>query len=156
MRTRLLLLLIFVFLMNLGAAPPLALSPPVLAPAAPQVFASPINAACFQVTPSVCKLHVDPFTIQIESSKSLAAFQLRANGSLLYDFRTDVSNPPSGNYTPSLVKLDFAAACGTTYTVNLLARDSGDPGFLNAGQAENIACPPATYIISLPVVVRQP
>jgi hypothetical protein len=119
-----------------------------------QVFASPINAACVQATPSECKLHLDPFTIQLSPGASLEAFQLTANGKILYDFRTDLSNPPKGSYTPSLVKLDFAATCGRTYTVNLLARDSGDPGFLNAGQAENIVCPQGTYELHLPVMLK--
>ena len=49
---------------------------------------------------------------------------------------------------------DFAATCGQTYTVNLLARDTGDPAFLNAGQAENITCPAATYTLFLPTVLH--
>lgn len=128
-----------------------AVTPP---PLAPQVFASPINAACVQVKASVCKLHVDPFTIQVAPGQQLTAFQLRANGNLLYDFRTDVSNPPASAYTPSLVRRDFAARCGQTYTVDLLAQDSGDGSLLNAGRAENIACPVGTYFQYLPVVDR--
>jgi hypothetical protein len=123
-------------------------------PAMPDVFASPINAGCVQVAPSACKLHVDPFTIQVSSGQRLAAFQLQANGQLLYDYRTDVSNPPLGNFTPSPVRLDFAATCGHTYTVNLLARDTGDSSFLNAGQAEDIACPVGTFTHYLPVIKR--
>ena len=75
----------------------------------------------------------------------------------LYNFRTDVSNPlpTSGTtYSPSLVMQDFAAACGQTYTVNLLARDTGDAGFLNACQAEDIICPAATFTLFLPAVLH--
>jgi hypothetical protein len=121
-----------------------------------QVFSSPINAACVQVAPSECKLHFDPFTIQISPGATLEAFQLQANDKILYDFRTDLSNPPMGSYSPSLVKLGYAATCGKTYTVNLLARDSGDPGFLNIGQAENIVCPQGTYDLHLPVMLKRP
>ena len=32
------------------------------------------------------------------------------SGALLYDFRSDVSNPPGGSYLPSLVKQDFENA----------------------------------------------
>lgn len=155
MRTRLLLLTLLLGVLGLSAGSSPALAPGATAWAEPLVFASPINAGCVQLTPSVCKLHVDPFTIQTGSGQRLAAFQLRANGQLLYDFRTDVSNPPLGNYTASAVRLDFAATCGQTYTVNLLARDSGDASFLNAGQVENISCPLGTYTLALPVVARR-
>jgi hypothetical protein len=158
MRTRYLLLLIVLGFYGLWSDSQL-LSGPDAAEAAPEVFSSPINAACIRVSPTVCKLHVDPFTIQIAPANRLEAFQLRANSSLLYDFRSDVSNPPSGSYTPSSVKLDFAASCGITYTINLLARDSADTDFLNAGQVEEIICPVGlepidTYSINLPLMIR--
>jgi hypothetical protein len=138
--------------LSFSLAPRAAETPP--APAAPDVFASPINAGCVHVTPSTCRLHVDPFTIAVASGQHLVAFQLRANGALLYDFRTDVSNPPTGNYTPTLPKKDFAARCGSTYTVNLQARDLGDAGFLNTGQAQNIVCPVGTFTSYLPTISR--
>jgi hypothetical protein len=120
----------------------------------PLVLASPIHAGCVRILPTQCKLHVDPFTIQVSSGKRLAAFQLQANDHLLYDFRTDVSNPPLSGYSPSAVRRDFAAACGQTYTVNLLARDSGDSAYLNVGQAVGIACPAGSQEIFLPLVSR--
>jgi hypothetical protein len=138
-RTWLLLLIFLLVLLGLNETSPVQASLAIV-PAVPQVFASPINAACVLVTPNLCRLHVDPFTIQVATGQHLVAFQLQANNHLLYDFRTDVSNPP-GTYSPSGVKLDFAASCGQTYTVNLLARDSGDTSFLNAGLAQGIACP---------------
>lgn len=121
------------------------LVPTVLAgrQAAPEVFSSPINASCVRVSAYECRLQIDTFTIHVAPANRLQAFQLRANGSLLYDFRTDVSNPPGGDYSPSSVALDFAATCGTTYSVNLLARDSADSNFLNAGQVDGIVCPQA-------------
>jgi hypothetical protein len=137
--------------LSLGAASSQVRAP---SPAVPGVLASPLHAACVRVEPSVCKLHVDPYTIQVAPGQRLLAFQLRANGSLLYDYRTDVSNPPSGSFSPSLVQLDFAATCGITYTVNLLARDTGDSALLNAGQAEGIACPVGAYDTFMPAVGR--
>lgn len=123
-------------------------------PLIPAVYASPINGGCVQVTPSVCKLHLDPFTIQVAPDRRLKAFQLFANGNMIYDYRTDVSNPPAGNYTPSVVALDFAAACGETYTINLTAKDNLDANFLNAGQVENVVCPAGSYSNYLPLLIR--
>jgi hypothetical protein len=151
MRTRPLLPLLLLGALGLGPVSSQARAP---SPAEPGVFSSPLHAACVRVEPSTCKLHVDPFIIPIAPGQQLLAFQLRANGSLLYDYRTDVSNPPSGSFSPSLVRLDFAATCGVTYTVNLLARDTADAALLNAGQAEGIACPLGDYDTFMPAVGR--
>jgi hypothetical protein len=168
MRNRTLLLLVFWGIISLSTNVQLLPVSHGIA-AAPQVFSSPINASCIQVGPSECKLHVDPFTINVLPGQRLEAFQLLANSSPIYDFRTDISNPPSGNYSPSAVRLEFAAACGATYTINLLARDSGDTNFLNAGQVQDVICPvgeptptplptptlvPPRHILSLPLVVH--
>lgn len=124
--------------------------------AAPEltVYASPINAGCYLATKSTCKIRVDPFTIASSGTPALFGFQLRANGSVIYDFRTDVSNPPFGNYSPSRVKLDFAASCGKTYVINLVARDLDDPAFYNLGQVVNVVCPQGTYETFLPMIKR--
>jgi len=116
-------------------------TPPAIA--GPEGFASPINAGCYIAEPDVCKIHVDPFTINVNdgAGATLEFFTLFANGKPIYDFRTDVSNPPAMDYSPSLVALDFAATCGVTYTVNLLAKDTTDANPLNYGQAEEIVCP---------------
>lgn len=114
-------------------------APPVHA--APQVFVSPINGGCYIAAANVCKMHLDPFTINISPGVRLKQFTLYANGDPLYDFRTDVSNPPQGNYSPSLVSQDFAARCGVTYTVNIVGQDSSDANPLNMGQIEGIVCP---------------
>jgi hypothetical protein len=161
MRMRSCLLIVMVGLLCLDAYPQpsrawssaAARTAPVEA-AGPVVLSSPINAGCGQVAPTMCKLHVDPFTIRVGTNQRLVAFQLRANDRLLYDFSTDVSNPPMGNFTPSTVRLGFAASCGTAYTINLLARDTGDDGFLSAGMAENIVCPAGIYTTYLPVILR--
>lgn len=111
--------------------------------AEPQVFASPINGGCYIAAPNVCKIHIDPFTININDGAGarLVLFQLLANGNVIYDFRTDVSNPPGVDYSPSLVMQDFAAECGQEYTVNMVARDTLDTNVLNTGQTAAFTCP---------------
>jgi hypothetical protein len=113
------------------------------AQAEPLGFASPINGGCYIAAPNVCKIHIDPFTININDGAGarLMLFQLYANGSLIYDFRTDVSNPPGADYSPSLVMQDFAAECGESYVVNMLAQDTSDANPLNYGQTTEFTCP---------------
>ena len=111
--------------------------------AAPDGFASPINGGCYITAPNVCKLHVDPFTININdgAGAKLVKFSLYANGNPIYNFQTDVSNPPGVDYTPSLVAMDFAASCGVTYYMNLVAQDTTDANPLNYGQTKQFTCP---------------
>lgn len=113
------------------------------APAVPAGFASPINGGCYIAAPNVCKIHIDPFTININEGGGarLQQFTLYANGSPIYDFRTDISNPPSADYSPSLVMEDFAAQCGQTYYVNMIAKDTTDANPLNYGQTAQFTCP---------------
>ena len=109
---------------------------------APVVFASPINGGCYIAAPDQCRLHVDPFTINIGTGNQLEAFQLMANGMIIYDYRSDVSNPPAGpTYMPSTVALDFAAVCGQTYVLNIVGKNRQDPNFLNMGQTASFSCP---------------
>lgn len=125
-------LLRFVALQEAGAAP-----------AVPSGFASPINGGCYITAPNVCKIHVDPFTININdgAGAKLEFFTLYANGKPIYDFRTDISNPPGVDYSPSLVMQDFAAKCGETYYLNMIAKDSSDSSPLNYGQTTQFTCP---------------
>lgn len=111
--------------------------------AAPEGFASPINGGCYIAAENSCKIHIDPFVININdgAGAKLEQFTLYANGQPIYDFRTDVSNPPTADYSPSLVALDFAARCGITYTVNMVAKDTTDANPLNYGQTQPFACP---------------
>lgn len=115
------------------------------APAVPAGFASPINGGCYIAAPNQCKLHVDPFTVNINEGGGvvLEKFTLYANGNPIYDFRTDVSNPPHADYAPSLVMADFAAECGQTYYMNLVAKDSSDNSPANYGQTAQFTCPAA-------------
>lgn len=115
------------------------------APDSPQVFASPINAGCYIAGPDDCRIHVDPFTININDGAGarLVMFELYANGKLIYSFRTDVSNPPATDYSPSPVAMDFAATCGISYSVNVIGRDTLDSNPLNMGQTAAFTCPSA-------------
>jgi hypothetical protein len=134
--------IILLALIALAAWPLLA--HPKQVEAAPLVFASPINGGCYIAAPNQCYLHVDPFNINIASGKKLVSFQLQSNGVPVYDFRTDVSNPPPASgmtYSPSLVMQDFAAVCGRTYTINVVGKDSGDTNSLNMGLTGAFTCP---------------
>jgi len=97
-------------------------------------------------------MEVSPVTVPSTPGPLGASFQ--ANGTTVYDFRTDVSNPPTGLYTPSAVKLDFTASCGSTYVLSLLADDTSQPDFLNLGETGVITCPTVEFDTFLPMVVR--
>ena len=134
---------------------------PLNAQGAVTTFASPIQAGCYLARPDTCKIHVDPFSINLASGKKLAHFQLLAiRGSvqsILYDFRPDVSNPAplTGSvYTPSSVANDFAATCSQTYMVSLQGQDTGDVSPLNLGETSLFKCPIGTYTLELPQVMR--
>jgi hypothetical protein len=147
MRIRLAVLILLVLVaMTFAVLPGIAkpVTVPAAKPAAPLVFASPINGGCYIAAPNQCRLHVDPFTVNIASGKRLESLQLQANGKTVYDFRTDISNPPPSigtTYTPSLVAQDFAATCGVTYTLNIVGKDSGDTNPLNMGLTGPFVCP---------------
>lgn len=113
------------------------------APESPAGFASPINGGCYIASNNNCRIHIDPFTININDGAGarLEQFTLYANGKPIYDFRTDVSNPPGVDYSPSPVMLDFAARCGETYEVNMIAKDTTDANPLNYGQTAKFTCP---------------
>ncbi|MBP8948851.1 MAG: hypothetical protein KBG73_08415 [Candidatus Promineofilum sp.] len=135
-------------------------SAPVVA--APNVFSGPVNGGCYLQTMTTCAIHVDNWQpIVPDAGQTLAGFQLAAQASgaagrtLLYDFRTDVSNPPTTGYTPSLVKRDFAARCDTTYHLLLSARDSGDLSFEEVGRTTEFTCPAAAILYNFLPVIRK-
>ncbi|MCU0521824.1 MAG: hypothetical protein MUF84_14175 [Anaerolineae bacterium] len=128
-----------------GAAP---------ASAATAATASALNAGCYLATPTVCKLQVDPFAVQTFFGARLEGIRLQANGQTIYDFRTDVSNPPSGSYSPSRVKLGFAATCGRAYVVSLQVDDSSQPDFTTVAQTTLFTCPQGRSDVFLPLVTR--
>ncbi len=143
--------------LSLGPAP--KLQPAALA--GPEIFASPVHAGCYLAKPNRCKIHVDPFTINLAAGQKLVRFQLvaiRAGSgaqTMIYDFRPDQSNPvpASGStYTPSLVARDFAATCSQTYAVSLQGMDTGDANMFNLGLTGQFTCPTGTYTLFMPVV----
>ena len=122
---------------------------PISTPAAPQIYASPIHGGCYIAGPSDCRIHVEPFTIDIASGQKLVLFQLvaiqRGTGTqtVIYDWRPDQSNPvpPFGeSYTPSLVAQDFAATCGKSYEISLQGKDTGDTSVFNLGLTGQFTC----------------
>ena len=122
--------------------------------AAPTVLKDSLAGGCYLETRTVCKIQVDPFTIDIAPGESLLAFQITANGQPIYDFGTSIEFSPVISYTPSSVALDFAASCGETYTLELHALDTGDLDFVTIGETQPILCPSAHYETFIPSVVR--
>ncbi len=123
------------------------------AAAAPDIFASPVHGGCYIAAPNDCRIHLEPFTIEIASGTKLAMFKLvairQSNGvqTMIYDFRPDQSNPvpPSGtSYTPSLVAQDYAATCGESYEISLQGKDTGDTNIFNLGLTGFFTCPSTT------------
>ena len=115
----------------------------------PEIFASPIHGGCYIAGPSECRIHVEPFTIDIASGTKLAFFKLVAiqmgtgAQTVIYDWRPDQSNPvPSigTTYTPSLVAQDFAATCGKSYEISLQGKDTGDTNTFNLGLTGQFTC----------------
>ncbi len=118
--------------------------------AAPDIFASPVHGGCYIAGPSDCRIHVEPFTINIAAGTKLVQFQLVAiqGGTgvqkVIYDFRPDQSNPAPSlgtTYTPSLVTQDFAATCGQSYEISLQGKDTGDTSVFNLGLTGQFTCP---------------
>ncbi len=141
----------------------LSLAPPPVARGEVNIFASPVHAGCYQVTHNQCKIHVEPFTLNLATGEKLVFFQLTAtrerNGiqKVIYDFRPDVSQPVpfSGNtYSPSPVAKDFAATCGETYSISLQGQDTGDPNPYTLGTTGKFSCPAGQYSNILPLIKK--
>jgi hypothetical protein len=135
-------------------------SQPAMA-AAPEIFASPVHAGCYLAKADRCKIHVEPFTINIASGRKLALFRLIAIRSrtgvqtTIYDWRPDQSNPVPAlgtTYSPSLVAKDFAATCGESYEISLQGQDTGDTNVFNLGLTDQFTCPIGTFSTYLPVI----
>ncbi len=115
------------------------------------IFASPVHASCYIAEPSDCRMHVEPFTIDMSSGSRIEIIRLVAirmgNGvqTTIYDFRPDLSNPiPYGGattYTPSLVSQDFAATCGQSYEISLQGKTNTDASIFNLGLTGAFTCP---------------
>ncbi len=136
---------------------------PPTAQGAVNFFASPIQAGCYLAHHDQCKIHVDPFALNLTDGEKLVFFQLIAtrisSGSqrVIYDFRPDQSNPvpfTGSTYTPSLVAKDFAAACGQKYILSLQGQDTGDTVPYNLGSTEQFTCPTGNYLTNMPLIIR--
>ena len=129
---------------------PQAAAAPVATPVAPEIFASPVHGGCYIAGPADCRIHVEPFTINIASGKKLVLFKLIAIQmgtsvqTTLYDWRPDQSNPAPASgttYTPSSVAQDFAVTCGKSYEISLQGQDTGDASALSLGLTGQFTCP---------------
>jgi len=143
-----------------GSQPVMALASVDVPPTVPEIFASPVHAGCYLARDDRCKIHVEPFTINIASGQKLVLFRLvaiRSTGpqTIIYDWRPDQSNPAPAlgtTYTPSLVAKDFAATCGESYEISLQGKDTGDASLFNLGLTDQFTCPTGTYRIHLPLI----
>jgi hypothetical protein len=133
------------------------------APAAPLIFASPVHAGCYLARSDRCKIHVEPFTINLASGRRLVRFRLvtiqggTGAQTIIYDFRPDQSNPvplSGSTFTPSPVARDFAATCGRSYEVSLQGSDTGDASDFNLGLTAQFTCPTGEFRQMLPAVER--
>jgi hypothetical protein len=107
------------------------------------IFGSPINGGCYIAAANDCRVHTDPILINVASGESLEKFTLSVGGAVVYDWRSDVSNPPVGDFTPTIPAQDLGARCGETYTLSIQGRDSGDPPdtVYNLGVTTAFTCP---------------
>jgi hypothetical protein len=128
----------------------LSLSLAVLPRLASAIFASPVQAGCYIAAANDCRIHVDPFTVNIASATKLAHVRLVAINTgtgiqtVVYDWRSDQSNPvPSigTTYSPSIPNLDIGVGCGKTFELSLQGRDTGDANDFNLGLTNAFTCP---------------
>lgn len=131
--------------------------------AAPEIFASPVHAGCYLARLDRCKIHVEPFTINITPGTKLVEFQLVAiragtgAQTVIYNWRPDQSNPvpfSGSSYSPSRVAKDFGATCGVSYTLSLQGRNTGETSLYNLGLTNQFACPKGTFVDYLPVLSK--
>jgi hypothetical protein len=120
--------------------------------AATTIFASPVQAGCYIAAPGDCRIHIEPFTINIASGQKLAQFSLVAIQSgtgkqtMIHDFRPDQSNPVpfiGTTFSPSLVAQDYGATCGKSYEISLQGKDTGDASVFSLGLTGFFSCPAA-------------
>jgi hypothetical protein len=149
MRNRLILISALILLVLALAVVP-ALNRSSQVSASVNVFASPVQAGCYIAAPNDCRIHVEPFTIDISSGQKLVKFKLIAiqggtgTQTMIYDFRPDQSNPVpfiGSTFTPSLVAQDYAATCGKSYEIDLQGQDTGDASMFNLGITGQFTCP---------------
>ena len=131
------------------------------AQAAPDIFVTPLHAGCYLAKAHLCKIHVEPYTLNVTAGTKLVQFQLNAIRSrdaaqiTIYDWRPDTGNPVpfSGTaYSPSAVAKDFAATCSEAYSVRLQGMDSGTPSLSVLGTSGLFTCPVGTYSLYMPSI----
>jgi hypothetical protein len=114
------------------------------------IYASSIQAGCYIAGPNECRIHVEPFTINLATGSKMVNFSLitiqSGSGTLtkIYDWRPDASNPVpfSGDtFTPSLVAQDYGATCGKAYQLALVGRDTLDGSEFSLGATTTFTCP---------------
>jgi len=123
------------------------------AAAAPEVFAGGINGGCYITAPNVCKIHVDPFIVNVDDGGGfkLVEFQLQAvrvvnmveQAFPIYNFKTDARPEyrQGGDYQPTLVALDYAASCDEDYFIRLVAQDESDAELFEVAKTQIFTCP---------------
>ncbi len=110
----------------------------------PLIFASPIHAGCKTFNARTCQIVIEPLMINVASGRKLVSYQVLVDGSVVYDWHSDQSNPPpvSGTtYAPSRVAWGFGVTCGRSHTVSLQGRDTGDANSFTLGSTTAITCP---------------
>ena len=114
------------------------------------IFASPVQAGCYIAASNDCRVHVEPFTIDLASGQHLVFFSLvliqqgTGTQTKAYDWRPDQSNPaPSvgSTYSPTIPSQDIGVSCGKSYEVSLQGQDTGDAGGFNLGLTGFFTCP---------------
>jgi len=151
MRNRALLVCGFILLILLALAVMPGINRNSQVSASVDIFASPVQAGCYIAAVNDCRIHVEPFTINLNTSSKLVKFLLvavRLPGGVqttIYDWRPDQSNPApalGATYSPSLVAQDFAAACGKSYEISLQGQDTLDGGStFSLGLTNQFTCP---------------
>jgi hypothetical protein len=118
--------------------------------AAPNAFSGPVQGGCYLRSETACAIHVTGWQpVTVDQGLAIDAVRLGARraGEMtfrnLYDFRTDVSNPPLTTYQLSPVRRDFAAACSASYELRVMARPRATTTFTEVGRTNVFTCPDA-------------
>lgn len=129
--------------------------------AAPSAFSGPVNGGCYQRTAFKCAIHIDAWQpVTVDPNVAIDSIRLGAlrDGAgrfwNLYDFSTDISNPPRTSYRPSLVRQDFAIECGKSYQLRVMVSVEGIDTYTEVGRTNRFMCPAAEPVTFLPAVIR--
>ncbi len=128
------------------------------------ILASPVQAGCYLAKRDRCKIHVEPFTINLAGGQKLVFFQLVDDLGRHRDPASDL-RLSSGPLKPGSVKRQhFHSFAGSPRIMLSPAaihirsacrgRDTGDANAYNLGLTGQFTCPTATYIINLPLIKK--